>query len=117
MKFALPVFLLRIENFVFFILVLYLYFAHFHYSFFWFITLLLAPDISAVGYVINTTVGAYCYNVFHVLFIPIIFVISGLYLTDDIWIIIGLIWLCHIFLDRALGYGLKYTDHFKHTYG
>ncbi|WP_100488742.1 DUF4260 domain-containing protein [Sporolactobacillus pectinivorans] len=117
MKFAQPIFLVKIENTVFFILVLYLYFAHFHYSFFWFIALLLVPDISAIGYGINTTIGAYCYNVFHVLFVPTIVVVLGLCLTDDIWIALGLIWLCHIFMDRMLGYGLKYTDDFKHTYG
>ena len=29
---------------------------------------------------------------------------------------LGLIWRAHIGLDRLLGYGLKYDDHFQHTH-
>lgn len=29
---------------------------------------------------------------------------------------LGLVWLAHIGLDRLLGYGLKYRDHFQHTH-
>lgn len=117
MKLAQPVFLVKMENAVFFLLSLYLYFAYFHYSLFWFIVLFLVPDISAAGYMVNVKVGAYCYNAFHVLFIPTIVVVSGWYVNNGIWSACGLIWLCHIFIDRVLGYGLKYADDFKHTYG
>ena len=38
-------------------------------------------------------------------------------LTDTRWALsLGLIWLAHIGFDRALGYGLKYTQGFRYTH-
>jgi len=42
--------------------------------------------------------------------------VIGLLTTTPVLLMAALIWLAHIFLDRALGYGLKYEDAFKKTH-
>jgi hypothetical protein len=37
-------------------------------------------------------------------------------LNAPVGVNIALIWFAHIGIDRALGYGLKYPDAFKHTH-
>ena len=68
----------------------------------WLIPLtLLAPDLFAISYLAGTRVGANLYNLVH---------------TTPLAGALGLIWLAHIGMDRLLGYGLKYHDHFQHTH-
>lgn len=110
MKLAQPASLVKAENAMLFILVVCFYFFYFHFSFIWFIALLLAPDISAVGFLILPKFGISCYNVFHILFIPVLLVFIGLGRAGDIWTSCGLIWLCHIYIDRALGFTLRSAD-------
>ena len=73
-----------------------------------FAALILVPDVSFAGYLINTRVGAIAYNAMHVLFVPVALAIAGFLLPsfDLIWI--ALIWAAHIGIDRAFGFGLKY---------
>lgn len=81
-----------------------------------FILLLLVPDVSMVGYLVNNRVGALTYNVGHTLVIPLIMITAGSY-YGVLWMLVGgLIWLAHIGMDRMLGYGLKETKGFKHTH-
>ena len=56
--------LIRLEEIAFFILSIYL-FNLLGYSWYWFIILLLLPDIGMIGYIIDTKVGALIYNIFH----------------------------------------------------
>jgi hypothetical protein len=35
--------------------------------------------------------------------------------NEPLVVALGLVWLAHIGLDRLMGYGLKYHDHFQHT--
>lgn len=77
---------------------------------------LLVPDISMLGYLINTRAGAFLYNLFHHQAVGILMGIAGLYLTNNTLIFAGIIIFGHSAFDRMLGYGLKYTDHFKHTH-
>lgn len=69
-----------------------------------------------IGYLINTKVGAKCYNIFHTYSLSITIVIVGLLLTDQLVLAVGLIWSAHIGMDRAIGYGLKYSTNFKDTH-
>lgn len=86
------------------------------YSWWWFVGLFLAPDISMLGYTINTKVGAFCYNLFHHLGIAIIIYIVGMIGSYPYLQIIGAIMFSHSAFDRILGYGLKYPDSFQHTH-
>jgi len=45
-----------------------------------------------------------------------IVILIGWYLHNDLIIKIGLLFMAHSCFDRALGYGLKYSDSFDHTH-
>ncbi|MBY0098209.1 DUF4260 domain-containing protein [Mesobacillus maritimus] len=107
--------MLHIEGLAVFVLSVYLYSEN-EYSWGMFLLLLLAPDISMIGYLINSKVGAKCYNLFHTYSLSITIVIVGLLLSNQLVLAVGLIWSAHIGMDRAIGYGLKYTTNFKDTH-
>ncbi|NEM98468.1 DUF4260 domain-containing protein [Pontibacter burrus] len=81
-----------------------------------FFALLLAPDLGMLGYLVNPKVGAWLYNLFHHQGVAIIVGILGLYMGQEHLQFAGLLLFGHSAMDRALGYGLKYNDHFKHTH-
>lgn len=107
--------LLHIEGLAVLVLSVYLYWFN-EYSWGLFFILLLAPDISMVGYLVNNKVGAKWYNVFHTYSLSISIVLVGLFLSNQLVVAIGLIWSAHIGMDRAIGYGLKYSTNFKDTH-
>jgi hypothetical protein len=78
--------------------------------------LFLAPDISMLGYLVNTRIGALAYNVFHHKGVAILLYLIGLYLNVSVLLFAGLLLYGHSAFDRMLGYGLKYEDDFKHTH-
>lgn len=81
-----------------------------------FLALLLAPDISMVGYAINNKWGAILYNVFHHQGVAIVIIGIGWYINHPYVLLAGIILLGHSAMDRALGYGLKYTTGFQDTH-
>lgn len=81
---------------------------------FW--SLLLAPDVSLVGYLVNPKVGAWVYNVFHHQAVAIAVGVCGWYLHVPELQLAGAILFGHSAMDRALGFGLKFEDSFKHTH-
>lgn len=85
-------------------------------SWWWFIGLFLAPDISMLGYVINNKTGAFCYNLFHHLGLAIILYIAGTAFHLPYVQMIGALLFSHSSFDRILGYGLKYPDSFQNTH-
>src|SRR6478752_441465 len=78
----------------------------------WFWAWLLAPDISMIGYLINTKAGAFTYNLAHHKGIAILIIISGVYIANVNLQFVGWLLLGHSAMDRMLGYGLKYSDNF-----
>ncbi|MBO9203675.1 MULTISPECIES: DUF4260 domain-containing protein [Niastella] len=86
------------------------------FAWWWYLVLILTPDISALGYLVNTRVGAMTYNFFHHKAVAIVMYVAGLYLNNEVVQLIGLILLGHSSLDRMLGYGLKYPDSFQNTH-
>lgn len=81
-----------------------------------FLVFLLAPDLSAVGYLLGTRTGSILYNLAHTLAWPVLLGLGGWWLGWSWSVPVALIWLAHIGMDRMLGYGLKYPDAFKHTH-
>ena len=81
-----------------------------------FLLLILAPDLSMLGYLAGARVGAIAYNSFHVLIWPACLIATGLWAGSATATEIGLIWLAHVAMDRALGYGLKLPTGFKDTH-
>jgi hypothetical protein len=86
----------------------------FSYWVFW--VWLLVPDISMIGYLVNTRDGAVIYNLFHHQGLAIIVLLSGFYFGNTNLEFAGLILLGHSSMDRIFGFGLKYMDSFKHTH-
>lgn len=106
---------LKLEELLMFILGAYL-FNLLGMSWWWFFGLLLLPDIGALGYLINTKIGAITYNLFHHKGIAIVFYFIGIYFENDMVKLVGIILFSHASIDRVFGYGLKYFDSFKNTH-
>ena len=86
------------------------------YVWWWYPALFLLPDLSMVGYLFNTRIGAFLYNLVHTLTMGIIVYLLGTYLRSDVVVLAGIILIAHSTFDRFMGYGLKYPDSFKHTH-
>lgn len=88
----------------------------YHVSWWVYLLILIAPDISFVGYAAGNIVGAFCYNLFHHKGIAIAVFLTGFILKDDWMQVIGIILFGHSSLDRTVGYGLKLSEGFKYTH-
>jgi len=86
------------------------------WSWWWFAALLLVPDISMSGYVKSPQLGAFTYNLAHSLVLPLVLGTFAFATSQMALFALCAIWLAHIGMDRALGYGLKYGDSFIHTH-
>ena len=80
------------------------------------IILFLLPDIGMLGYLINTSVGAVTYDLFHHKLIAILVLGVGWYMGVPALTLSGLLLYAHSSFDRMMGYGLKYFDSFRHTH-
>ena len=80
-----------------------------------FAALLLVPDVFMLGYLVSLRLGAASYNLGHTYLSPAILGAAGFWLSSPFVTAVALIWLAHIGMDRAVGYGLKYPDAFQHT--
>ena len=80
-----------------------------------YIILFLSPDIGMIGYAVSPKIGAITYNFVHHKAVAASVLIIGVLLRDDYCIFAGLMLFAHSAFDRVLGYGLKYSDSFKHT--
>ena len=78
--------------------------------------LFLAPDLSFAAYLADPKVGAVVYNAAHSYMAPVSLMVAGFALSSPLVLSIAMIWMAHIGIDRALGYGLKYTAGFGFTY-
>ena len=81
-----------------------------------FALLLLAPDVSMLGYLAGPKVGAAAYNAFHSYPLPAALGIVGLLAGAPLAVAVALVWFAHIGMDRAIGYGLKYPTAFGDTH-
>ena len=107
--------LIRLEEVALFGLGVFL-FSLLGYSWWWFWGLLLAPDLSMLGYLISDRVGAWCYNLFHHKGFAIVVLLLGWFMEIDALLVVGLIFFSQASLDRIFGYGLKYEQGFKFTH-
>ena len=78
--------------------------------------LFLAPDLSFAGYVAGPRIGAAVYNAAHSYLAPMVLMTTGFATSSPLVLSIAMIWLAHIGIDRALGYGLKYSAGFGFTH-
>ena len=76
----------------------------------------LTPDLSFIGYLGGSKVGAITYNLAHSYVGPVACLTLGLILPVPVLHCAGIIWCAHIGFDRTLGYGLKYSEGFGFTH-
>ena len=86
------------------------------FQWWWLFILFPVVDLSAFGYLQNKKAGARTYNIGHSLIGPTIVLALYIFQTQDWELFVALVWLFHIFTDRALGYGLKHYEGFDHTH-
>lgn len=111
----LPIWFERIENLAIAAIVV-VVFVRLHFSWWWLPVSFLAFDASMAGYLVNTRVGAVCYNLAHAYVAPAVLLLSYV-LSGTRWCaFIGLLWAFHIAGDRVLGYGLKFASSFQDTH-
>lgn len=106
---------LKLEELLMFCLGVFL-FNQLNFAWWWFLILILTPDIGMIGYLVSTKVGAIMYNIFHHKAIAVGVYFTGMYLNNNIIILIGIILFSHASLDRIFGYGLKYNNSFNNTH-
>ena len=78
--------------------------------------LFLAPDLSFAAYLAGPRAGAIVYNAAHSYLAPVALMTAGLAMASPLILSLAMIWLAHIGIDRALGYGLKYRTGFTFTH-
>jgi hypothetical protein len=78
--------------------------------------LFLAPDLSFAAYLADPKTGAVVYNAAHSYMVPVTLMTAGFALAQPLILSVALIWMAHIGIDRALGYGLKYSAGFGFTH-
>ncbi|KAF2507785.1 DUF4260 domain-containing protein [Flavobacterium zhairuonense] len=106
---------LKFEEIALFIFGIFL-FHQLHYKWWWFLALILAPDLSMIGYAFGNKVGAFLYNIFHHKGIAILLYVLGFYFKNELLQLAGIILFSHSAMDRIFGYGLKYEKGFKYTH-
>jgi Domain of unknown function (DUF4260) len=112
---SMPRLLLHAEGFALFAGAIALY-AYQGFNWWVFALLLLAPDLFALGYLLNTRIGAYSYNFAHTTVLPLALAVISFFVGWETGLQVALIWFAHIGMDRTVGYGLKYPSAFKETH-
>lgn len=78
--------------------------------------LILAPDLSMIGYVVSPKAGAIFYNLGHHKGLALLLGFWGWFGGIGWLTLAGVMLFGHSSLDRMLGYGLKYPDSFQQTH-
>lgn len=107
--------LLKLEEVGQFLLSIFL-FHQTDYAWWIFPACILLPDVSMLTYAFSTKIGAWCYNLFHHKLIALAILLLGYYLKIELMVLTGIVLFGHAAMDRIFGYGLKFSDNFKHTH-
>jgi hypothetical protein len=82
----------------------------------WLLPLLLAPDLSMIGYLGGPALGAITYNLAHNLATALVVLAIGWLAAIAPLALLGAVLVAHVGMDRSLGYGLKLPTDFKDTH-
>ncbi|KAF2334479.1 DUF4260 domain-containing protein [Flavobacterium daemonense] len=107
--------ILKLEEIALFILGIFL-FNRLEYQWWWFLVLILTPDLSMIGYAFGNKAGALLYNIFHHKGVAVLIYLLGYYFNIESIQLAGIILFSHSAMDRIFGYGLKYEKGFKYTH-
>jgi hypothetical protein len=86
-----------------------------HGSWAWFLGVLLAPDLSMLGYLFGSRAGAAIYNTGHMYLWPLALLTIGFASHGPMMTTVALSWIAHVALDQVVGYGLKLPSMFEQT--
>jgi hypothetical protein len=86
------------------------------FSWWLFAALILAPDLSAIGYAFGVRAGSWAYDLAHTYVAPAAPAGLGLVLHEPLPMALAAIWAAHIAGDRVVGYGLKFASGWKDTH-
>jgi hypothetical protein len=93
-----------------------------------YLILVMGPDISMLGYLVGTRLGAFTYNLvpsqslLHYWWAAsarnslMLSLVDSTPAMSKVLMLAGIILYGHSSLDRLLGYGLKFSDGFQHTH-
>ncbi|KAI9016092.1 hypothetical protein DFJ74DRAFT_679473 [Hyaloraphidium curvatum] len=90
-----------------------------------FLATVFLPDLFMAGYAKSTRIGAITYNFGHTTTVPVALLLAGLFAPPTVPLLhnnkvglvtAGIVWACHIAMDRFFGFGLKFPDAFAHTH-
>jgi len=110
-----PGVLLRIEGGLLFVVAVAIY-AQLDASWWLLAGLFLVPDVGLAGYLLGPRAGALAYNLTHTLAGPFALGLLGFAFHGGMLWTIATIWVAHIGVDRAFGFGLKYLAGARHTH-
>ena len=106
---------IQLEELAMFMLSIYA-FNQLSFAWWWFLVLILLPDLSMIGYIFGNRTGAVVYNFFHHKAVAIATFVLGFYLHNEMIQLTGIILFGHSSMDRMFGYGLKKFAGFKFTH-
>lgn len=109
-------FILKLEELALFLGSVILFGLATEYSWWIFALLFILPDISFAAYLISTKAGAFFYNLLHHKGVLIALTLTGYFANIQILLAIGIVFFGHAAFDRVFGYGLKFSEDFKHTH-
>jgi hypothetical protein len=98
--------LMKLEEPAFVVLSFYLFLA-LDYAWWWFPLLFFVPDVSMIGYLINSKVGRVAYNFIHHKALAILLYLFGGLTQLPVLQLAGLVMFGHSSLDRVLGFELQ----------
>ena len=82
----------------------------------WYLLLVIGPDISMIGYLGGNKAGAAVYNLIHHRGVAVLIIVAGFILSIDWLVMTGIVLFGHSSMDRFFGYGLKTEQGFKFTH-
>ena len=82
----------------------------------WYLLLVIGPDISMIGYLGGNKTGAVVYNLFHHKGVAVLTFLAGFILPVEWLLLTGIVLFGHSSMDRFFGYGLKTREGFKYTH-
>jgi Domain of unknown function (DUF4260) len=91
-------------------------FAYLGVSWWLFAALILAPDLSGIGYLFGRRTGAWAYDLALTYAAPALPALIGVALNQPELMAVAAIWASHIGFDRMIGYGLKFEGDPKDTH-
>lgn len=107
--------LIKLEEAALFAIALYA-FSRLPFEWWWFAVLILAPDLSMLGYLAGNKAGAWAYNLLHHRAVAVALYLAAWCFKEPVLELAGIILFAHIAMDRFFGYGLKYEKGFTFTH-